>query len=69
MSVVKAGVKGRSDDYMAMCRDPTIANVWKCRVLVGIEYEESESPQFAVVPIKDINERKKSEPYLRQMPF
>jgi hypothetical protein len=52
-----------------MCRDPTIANVWKCRVLVGIEYEESESPQFAVVPIKDINERKKSEPYLRQMPF
>lgn len=37
--------------------------------MVGIEYEESESPQFAVVPIKDINERKKSEPYLRQMPF
>lgn len=48
-----------------MCRDPTIANVWKCRILIGIEYEESDSPQFTVIPIKDINERKKSEQFTK----
>lgn len=52
-----------------MCHDPTIANMWKCRVLIGVEYEESEAPQFAVVPLKDMNVRQKSQPFLNLQPF
>lgn len=42
LAAASASLAGRSDEYYEMCHNPQIATCWKCRVLVGVDYEEVE---------------------------
>lgn len=51
-----------------MCHNPEIANVWKCRVLVGVDYEDKEAVTCNVVETEqEIID--KSVPYIKKQPF
>ena len=43
-----------------MNENPTIATIWKGRILVGLEHEDSESPEAGVVPFNDAELMKKA---------
>lgn len=60
LSAAYAGLKGRGQEYYDMCHNPTIANQWKGRVLIGIEYSECDQPLFTTVPIEDARLRSRA---------
>ena len=41
-------IDSTGDEADEMNKDPTKATKWKGRILIGIEYEESESPKLGV---------------------
>ena len=54
LNAIAAATAGRSKEYMEMCHNPDIATCWKCRVLVGVDYEDVEQPLCNLEQITDL---------------
>lgn len=54
IAAAASAIGGRSEEYDEMCHNPEIATSWKCRVLVGVDYEDVEQPVCNLEEIKDV---------------
>ena len=69
IGAVLSTLSSKPKEYEEMCHNPSLANSWKCRILIGIEHYDSDSPKFMIKPIEDEELKKRAKILMEPQTF